>query len=185
MSRKLIARRVATAEAIPVPDYVHLKVPDIAGIGELTESDINLTPHQEYILWHNWVVEISAWVSERSRQNVCPAETYKAKSLTNLTPTGTSGLRHTLPNMTKNCHHLRCSMLALSARQLERKDGSLPAATSLALYQEAIHRLVPRLHTKDVSVVASCVVLCVLEMLSCKSSDFGHELGALTRAGLT
>lgn len=59
-------------------------------------------------------------------------------------------------------------MLALSSRQLERKDGSFPASMSLMLYQQAIHKLLPELHTKDVSVVASCVVLCVLEMLSCK-----------------
>lgn len=60
-------------------------------------------------------------------------------------------------------------MLALSARQLERKDGSMPASMSLALYQEAIHCLLPKLHTKDIAVIASCVVLCVLEMLSCMS----------------
>lgn len=59
-------------------------------------------------------------------------------------------------------------MLALSARQLERKDGSFSASTSLALYQEAIHQLLPELHNKDVAVVASCVILCVLEMQSCR-----------------
>lgn len=62
-------------------------------------------------------------------------------------------------------------MLALSARQLERKDGSLPASLSLALYQEAIHQLVPELHNKDLTVVASCVILCVLEMQSSASIE--------------
>ena len=30
---------------------------------------------------------------------------------------------------------------------------------SLALYQEAIHRLLRKLHTKDIAIIASCVVL--------------------------
>jgi hypothetical protein len=71
--------------------------------------------------------------------------------------------------MTKTNPQLRYSILALSARQLERKEGSRPASISLVLYQEAIHRLLPKLHTKDIAVIASCVVLCVLEMFSCMS----------------
>jgi hypothetical protein len=59
-------------------------------------------------------------------------------------------------------------MLALSARQLEQKYPERSTAASLALYQEAIHQLIPVLQTKSTEVVASCVVLCVLEMMSCK-----------------
>jgi len=69
--------------------------------------------------------------------------------------------------MAKTNPHLKYSMLALSARQLERKDRSISASMSLSLYQEAIHCLLPKLHTRDIAVIASCVVLCVLEMLSC------------------
>lgn len=68
---------------------------------------------------------------------------------------------------------------SLSARQLERKDRSRPSSASLALYQEAIHQLLPELQTRNTAVVASCVVLCVLEMMSCK-----HSIGEL-RAMLT
>ena len=64
--------------------------------------------------------------------------------------------------------HLRFSMLALSARQLERKHPERSSSASLALYQEAVHQLVPQLQTKLTDVVASCVVLCVLEMMSCE-----------------
>lgn len=72
-----------------------------------------------------------------------------------------------LPPLAREHPHLRFSMLALSARQLERKFPDRPA-TSLGLYQEAIHQLVPQLQTRTTTVVASCVVLCVLEMMSCK-----------------
>lgn len=70
--------------------------------------------------------------------------------------------------MTKTCEHLRYSILALSARQLEKKDGTFPPSLSLSLYQEAIHQLVPSLNVKDVTIVASCVILAVLEMFSCE-----------------
>lgn len=59
-------------------------------------------------------------------------------------------------------------MLALSARQLERKDPKRSQEGSLALYQEAIHQLIPQLQTRTTATVASCVVLCVLEMMSCQ-----------------
>jgi hypothetical protein len=58
-------------------------------------------------------------------------------------------------------------MLALSARQLERKH-SRSSAMSLSLYQEAIHELIPHLESRSTAVVASSVVLCVLEMMSCE-----------------
>lgn len=59
-------------------------------------------------------------------------------------------------------------MLALSARQQERKYPDRRSSASLVLYQEAVHQLIPQLQTKSTAVVASCVVLCVLEMMSCK-----------------
>lgn len=64
-------------------------------------------------------------------------------------------------------------MLALSARQLERKHPDRSSSASLALYQEAVHQLVPQLQTKLTDVVASCVVLCVLEMMNC---EYNHTI---------
>lgn len=67
--------------------------------------------------------------------------------------------------------------MAVSARQMERRglqDKSRP--TSLALYQQAIHLLLPRLTTRSTAVIASCVVLCVLEMLSCSPRAWQRHL---------
>lgn len=75
------------------------------------------------------------------------------------------------PQMAKSCPHLRLSILALSARQLERKQREKTQNESLFLYQEAIHLLLPELESRTTPVIASCVILCVLEMLSCMSSD--------------
>lgn len=89
-----------------------------------------------------------------------------------------------LPPLAKENTHLRFSILALSARQLERKESarkpertdSTRSSLSLALYQEAIHHLVPQLQTRTTNVVASCVVLCVLEMMSCSPKMWRRHL---------
>lgn len=75
----------------------------------------------------------------------------------------------TFPQMAKSAPHLRYSILALSARQMERKQNEKSQSESLSLYQEAIHLLLPELESKSTPVIASCVILCVLEMLSCMS----------------
>lgn len=75
---------------------------------------------------------------------------------------------HKVPMIAKTTPHLRNSILALCARQIERKENSKSSSESLGLYQEAIHLLLPELETKDTAVIASCVILCVLEMMSCK-----------------
>ncbi|KAK5046879.1 hypothetical protein LTR84_007233 [Exophiala bonariae] len=126
-----------------------------AGSEEISDTNIVLTAQQEYILWKNWIDEISAWLDK--------FDIHKH-------------FRHTIPTIAKKSSHLRYAMLALSSRQLERKNGSFPAATSLMLYQQAIHKLLPEMHTKDVSVVASCVILCVLEMLSCSPKAWRRHL---------
>lgn len=67
--------------------------------------------------------------------------------------------------------------MAASARQMERKathDTTRPL--SLALYQRAIHLLLPQLTTRSTPVIASCVVLCVLEMLSCSPKAWQRHL---------
>jgi hypothetical protein len=74
----------------------------------------------------------------------------------------------TFTQMAKTSAHLRYSILALSARQLERQQNAKSQSESLSLYQEAIHLLLPELGSKTTPVIASCVILCVLEMLSCK-----------------
>ncbi|KAK6611032.1 sugar transporter Stl1 [Botrytis cinerea] len=73
---------------------------------------------------------------------------------------------HKIPTMARKIPHLKNSMLALSARQIEMKETSESSSESLGLYQEAIHLLLPELQSRDTAVIASCVILCVLEMMS-------------------
>ena len=72
--------------------------------------------------------------------------------------------------------HLKYAILAVSARQIERKEHKLDYSTSLALYAHAIHLLSPLLHRRTTEVLASCVILCVLEMLSCSPRAWRRHL---------
>jgi len=75
--------------------------------------------------------------------------------------------RNTFPGLAKKCSHLKYSILALSARHQEKVDEDFSPSVSLSMYQIAIHELLPVMYRRDIEVIASCVILCVLEMLSC------------------
>ncbi|EGY14083.1 C6 zinc finger domain-containing protein [Verticillium dahliae VdLs.17] len=104
-----------------------------------------LSKQEEIVLWKNWFEEISPWLDKFDNQ---------------------CNFQNVLPTIARDHDHLRYSMLALSARQLELKDSNRATDRSLALYQEAIHLLLPQLSTRTTPVIASCVVLCVLEIPS-------------------
>ncbi|CAG7976238.1 unnamed protein product [Penicillium nalgiovense] len=114
-----------------------------------------LSPEREHILWGNYLNEICSWLDMFDNH------------------------RHfasTFPQMAKSSTHLRYSILALSARQLERQQNRKSQSESLYLYQEAIHLLLPELGSKTTPVIASCVILCVLEMLSCNPKEWRRHL---------
>ncbi|KAF5861060.1 hypothetical protein ETB97_000749 [Aspergillus alliaceus] len=114
-----------------------------------------LSPARENVLWQNYLNEICLWLDMFDNH------------------------RHfasTFPQMAKTCPHLRYSILALSARQIERKQNKESQSESLSLYQEAIHLLLPELESKTTPVIASCVILCVLEMLSCNPKEWRRHL---------
>lgn len=49
---------------VPLRLLVHgFDVPSSLALVRNPDAEVELTPHQEYILWNNWVTEISAWVS--------------------------------------------------------------------------------------------------------------------------
>ncbi|KAJ5675995.1 hypothetical protein N7462_008892 [Penicillium macrosclerotiorum] len=114
-----------------------------------------LSPEREHFLWQNYLIEICSWLDMFDNN------------------------RHfasTFPQMAKTAPHLRYSCLALSARQLERQKNEKSQSESLSLYQEAIHLLLPELENKTTPVIASCVILCVLEMLSCNPKEWRRHL---------
>ncbi|CAK4033240.1 C6 transcription factor [Lecanosticta acicola] len=114
-----------------------------------------LSAEQEYALWQNYIDEVAPWMDKFDNE------------------------RHfelVLPVISKTHPHVRYSILALSARQLELKAQRADNQLSLALYQHAIHLLSPLLQQRTTVVLASCVVLCVLEMMSCSPKAWRRHL---------
>jgi hypothetical protein len=81
-----------------------------------------------------------------------------------------------LPVLAKESCPLLYALLAIGARQQERKEKTQSSFDSLELYQEAIRLLTPLLQARDTHVIAACVVLCCLEMFSASAQDWRRHL---------
>ncbi|KAK2608489.1 hypothetical protein QQS21_002951 [Conoideocrella luteorostrata] len=121
----------------------------------LVKSRLILSQHEECHLWRNWFDEVAPWLDKFDNHR---------------------HFQYTLPTLASTNDHLRYSVLALSARQQELKDKARSTDRSLALYQEAIHLLLPNLASRSSAIIASCVILCVLEMLSCSPKAWQRHL---------
>ncbi|XP_014557569.1 hypothetical protein COCVIDRAFT_15125 [Bipolaris victoriae FI3] len=128
--------------------------PVIGGEPSPTQLSVfQLSAEKELELWKNWLDEIAPWIDKFD---------------------GERHFQHQLPILARSHEHLKYSILALSARQIEVKNRSIHTEQSLALYQTAIQLVLPHLHTRSMGVIATCVVLCVLEMQS-SSSRVWHQ----------
>ncbi len=110
---------------------------------------------RELELWQNYLEEVAVWLDMFDVER-----NFQLK----------------IPMMAKTADHLHYSILSLSARQMERIHPDKPSTESLTLYQKAIELIVRELHTLDTSVIASCVLLCVLEMMSSSPRAWGRHL---------
>ncbi|KAL2829750.1 hypothetical protein BDW59DRAFT_170408 [Aspergillus cavernicola] len=81
-----------------------------------------------------------------------------------------------LPALSTSFPALTYAILAISARQMERKSGIQDWCDSLELYQEAIRLLSPLLQVRDPKIIAACVLLCCLEMMSARAQDWHRHL---------
>ncbi|KAL4810199.1 hypothetical protein BDV18DRAFT_54453 [Aspergillus unguis] len=84
--------------------------------------------------------------------------------------------RQQLPALSHSFPALLYAILAISARQMERKSGIQDWYDSLEPYQEAIRLLSPLIQVRDPKIVAACVVLCCLEMMSARAQDWHRHL---------
>lgn len=84
--------------------------------------------------------------------------------------------QHQMPALARTFPALSYAILAISARQMERKKGVQDFFDSLELYQEAIRLLSPVLQVRDPKIVAACVLLCCLEMMSARAQDWRRHL---------
>ncbi|KAI3090919.1 transcriptional regulator family: Fungal Specific TF [Aspergillus niger] len=121
--------------------------------GELLQSSLSSRRRIEYL--KNYVAEVAPWLDMFDSQ--CT-------------------FRQQVPVLARSFPALSYAMLAISARQIERKNGVRNWFDSLELYQEAIRRLSPLLQLRDPKIVAACVLLCCLEMMSARAQDWRRHL---------
>ena len=87
-----------------------------------------------------------------------------------------------VPLLAQKSPALLCAILAISARQMERKQAANGTSTphksfdSLELYQESIRLLTPLLEAHDPAVITIFVILCCLEMMSASARDWRRHL---------
>ncbi|KAH7368814.1 C6 zinc finger protein [Plectosphaerella cucumerina] len=81
-----------------------------------------------------------------------------------------------MPVRARRAPALLYALLALSARQMERREGKQQSFDSLELYQEAIRLLTPLLQARDPDIIPICTVLCCLEMMSASAHDWRKHL---------
>lgn len=132
-----------------------------------SSSTAVLTAQRERELWANYVDEVTDWLDMFDNDN---------------------HFKTVLPTLAQKAKHLRLAILALSSRQLERKDPNKPYVESLGLYSEAIQLINDDLASMGTAVIASCVLLCVLEMMSSSPNEWARHLDGcamlLTAAGI-
>ncbi|OAA65312.1 Major facilitator superfamily domain, general substrate transporter [Niveomyces insectorum RCEF 264] len=107
-------------------------------------ADLPITEKRCVELWQNYLDEISPWLDMFDNEN---------------------HWRTTVAHMAQRVECLQYAVLALSARQQERKNPGKPPTESLNLYQGAIRLMKVQLPTLCTEVIAACVLLCVLEMM--------------------
>lgn len=138
------------------------------------ESPLSSQRRIEYL--KNYVAEIAPWVrtvisptySLIYKANICYLQLDMFDSHCTF--------RQQLPALSHSFPALLYAILAISARQMERKSGIQDWYDSLELYQEAIRLLSPLIQVRDPKIVAACVLLCCLEMMSARAQDWHRHL---------
>lgn len=118
-------------------------------------EDLGISQERHIELWQNYLDEIAPWMDLFDNEN---------------------HWRTTIARMAQNVDCLHYSLLALSARQQERKNRTKRPTESLNLYQKAIRLIMVHLPTLCTEVIAACVLLCVLEMMCSSPHSWGKHL---------
>lgn len=83
----------------------------------------------------------------------------------------------TIPNMAKSHMGLLNSMLALASRYLEKIDKDYSPKKTVSLYHDTLRSLIPTVNkTLNTSTIASCVILCVFEMMFASPKKWRYHL---------
>lgn len=118
------------------------------------EDEVCLAAKIRYL--SNWGIQVAPWLDMFDQQRAFGIQ---------------------VPILAQTCPSVLYAMLAVSARQMERRDSSGTVShDSLELYSEAIAYLSPILDPREMAVLVTACILCVLEMMSVRPSDWRRHL---------
>lgn len=120
------------------------------------ETPVWLTMYETKMLLKNYLYNVAPWLDmfDLSRQ---------------------FGLETT--QLSKTSKGLRYALLALSARQKEKLDASYDPSKSKILYQLSLKHLIPSVkNTPDITAISTCVLLCVIEMMSVAPEKWRYHI---------
>ena len=85
--------------------------------------------------------------------------------------------QHTLPKLAKSANHLHYAALALSARHLENQETDFSSSLeSCGLQQDAINLLLHELPNLDTATIATCTILCMIDLCTLPPSQYQSSL---------
>ncbi|CZR69835.1 related to regulatory protein for the arginine catabolic pathway [Phialocephala subalpina] len=125
----------------------------------------------ERVIWlMNYLEEVAPWVRD-FRHLVAFLTTGKLDMFDQQ-----QNFRTKVPVLAQSSPPLLYALLAISARQMERQKKLKGDQDSLQLYQKSIRNLTPYLLAQDPNIMATCVILCVLEMMSASPWNWRKHL---------
>lgn len=83
----------------------------------------------------------------------------------------------TIPQQANLNAALMFAIYAVSSRQIELTNPDYDKDKTIKIYQESLKYLIPTVEqTMDRAIISSCVILCVLEMMSSSPKEWRHHL---------
>ncbi|CUM51892.1 unnamed protein product [Debaryomyces tyrocola] len=83
----------------------------------------------------------------------------------------------TVADLAQSNKPLLYAIYAISSRQKELTAPNYPAEKTMKLYQESLKHLIPTVNKiVDKEIISTCVILCVLEMMSSSPKEWRHHL---------
>ena len=148
----------ATSPVLPADEIPNsLRSPEIVSVSSETPSSIRLIVSTgKRVAWlKNYINEVAPWLDMFDAQQAFGRQ---------------------ILILAKSSPPLTYAILAISARQMERQKKLQGDYDSLQLYQEAIMSLTPQLGARDPNIMATCVILCCLEMMSAAPKNWRKHL---------
>lgn len=140
-------------------DTDHLDVSTTASLSRPSEAGSSMksivSTGERIVCLKNYIDEVAPWLDMFDDQ-----QTFGTKVLI----------------LAKTSASLMYAILAISARQMERQNRLPGDQSSLQLYQDAIRALTPQLQARDPNILAACVILCCLEMMSAAPKNWRKHL---------